>query len=157
MNGEISMARLPYQILAILFLRQNKEIKYCTFERNNSKIQIQFIAGGGENEETPIEAAKREVFEEAGITNFKIIQLTSVCYIPTNIFSEEQRRLWDDNTFVIPEYSFAVEVKSSIIKMSDEHIRFKWVTYDEAIKTLEWDSNKTALYELHSKLNKNFI
>ena len=151
------MARLPYQILVILYLKEEKNIKYCIFERVNSKSQIQFISGGGESNESPIEAAKREVFEESGIMDIKLRQLTSVCYIPTNIFSESQREAWGNDVFVIPEYSFSAEVKSNIVSISNEHIGFKWVSYDEALHQLKWDSNKTALYELNCKLKADFI
>lgn len=157
MNGGNQMGRLPYQVLVILYLRKESNTKYCIFERTSPKSQIQFIAGGGENDEQPIEAAIREVFEETGINNMDLKILTSICYIPTNIFSEAQRSEWGNNIFVIPEYSFVVEVKSETIKISDEHVGFRWVSYDEALKQLKWDSNKTALYELNCKINTNCL
>ena len=52
------------------------------------------------------------------------------------------------SVFVIPEYAFAVELKSENIILSAEHINFRWDTYDEAVLKLKWDSNKTALCEL---------
>ncbi len=146
------MARLPYQVLVILFLRVEDDIKYCIFERNSPKSLTQFIAGGGENNESPIEAAIREVFEESGVNNANFQQLTSTCYIPTYIFSEAQREEWGSEVFVIPEYSFGAEVKSDMIQISDEHTGFRWVSYNEAYNHLKWDSNKTALYELNSRL-----
>ena len=150
-----NMPRLPYQVLVIPYLKEDNNIRYCIFERSSPKSQIQFIAGGGEGNELPIEAAKREVFEEAGINNAIFQQLTSIGYIPTNIFSESQRETWGSDIFVIPEYSFGAELKSDIIKISDEHIGFKWVLYDEALQQLNWDSNKTALYELNCRLKAN--
>ncbi|MCL2488433.1 MAG: NUDIX pyrophosphatase [Oscillospiraceae bacterium] len=149
------MARLPYQVLVILYLRSGNRIRYCIFERESPKYQVQFIAGGGEDNETPLQAAIREVFEESGINNAKFQQLTSICYIPTNIFSESQRQIWGMDVFVIPEYSFGAEVKSESVNISNEHIGFKWVSYDEAINQLKWDSNKTALFELNCKLTMN--
>ena len=105
----------------------------------------------------PIEAAMRELFEETGITNAKVQQLTSVCYIPTHVFSKSQREAWGNDIFVIPEYSFGAEVKSNIVRLSDEHIGFKWVSYNKAFQKLKWDSNKTALYELNCRLNANIL
>ena len=60
------------------------------------------------------------------------------------------------NVYVIPEYSFAIEIKDedSDIQLSNEHKEYKWVEYDEALKELKYDSNKTALWELNEKLNK---
>jgi dATP pyrophosphohydrolase len=116
---------------------------------------MQFIAGGGENDETPLQAAKREVFEESGIADALFQQLVSICYIPTNIFSNEQRQAWGEDVFVIPEYSFGAETKSDVVRTSDEHVNYKWACYNEALSLLKWDINKTALFELNSRLTMN--
>lgn len=142
------MGRAKFQVLVIPFFRAGGKIKYCVFERKNPLCQYQFIAGGGEGKETPVQAAARESFEEAGIKSEDFIALTSLCHIPTYIFSEKQRKEWGKSVFVIPEYAFAVELKSENIILSAEHISFRWDTYDEAVLKLKWDSNKTALYEL---------
>ena len=42
---------------------------------------------------------------------------------------------------------------ATYIKLSHEHTECVWLTYDEATKKLKWDSNRTALYELHCRLN----
>jgi len=149
------MSRAPYQVLIIPYIKLDNTIKYCVFERKHPMFQ--FIAGGGENEEMPIEAAKRECFEEARIQSDDFIKLTSLNYIPTCIFSESQRKTWGKETFVIPEYAFAVEVKSTDITISEEHIGYKWVTHEEALLLLKWDSNKTALYELDCRIKRNFF
>jgi len=147
------MARAPFQVLIILYQRDSKTIKYCIFERKNPLNQIQFIAGGGEDGEAPIEAAARELREETGITNVSFLPLKSLCHVPTNIFSETQRKAWGKDLYVIPEYSFGAEIETTnVIRLSDEHVGFRWVTYEEARGTLKWDSNKTALYELNSIL-----
>ena len=54
-------------------------------------------------------------------------------------------------TIVIPEYTYGFECGSKIV-LSSEHNGFEWLTYDEAITRLTWDSNKTALYELNCRL-----
>ena len=53
--------RAPFQILAIPFRRDVKPL-YCVFRRSDHD-QWQFIAGGGEDDETPYAAALREVGE----------------------------------------------------------------------------------------------
>jgi len=141
------LGRAPFQVLIIPYIKTNNEIKYCVLERKSPVGQLQFIAGGGEDDETPIEAAKRESFEEAQIQTDNFIKLTSMCYIPTHIFSEEQRREWG-NIYIIPEHAFAIELKTEKIIISDEHVSYSWNTYTQARDKLKWDSNKTALYEL---------
>ena len=139
--------REPYQILSIPYRIINDEPLFCIFHRDDS-CYWQFIAGGGENGEKPVEAAKRESVEEIGIEPNNIKKLTCIAYIPTEVIAESKREHWDKKTFVIPEYSFAFECYSEPI-LSDEHSEYKWLTYDDARKLLKWDSNKVAMYELN--------
>ena len=60
------MARAKYNILVIPYIIQDEMIKYAVFNRSDMLVW-QFIAGGGEDGETPLQSAKREAYEEAGI------------------------------------------------------------------------------------------
>jgi len=33
-----------------------------------------------------------------------------------------------------------------------EHLKYQWFTYDDAMEKLNWDSNKTALWELNYRI-----
>lgn len=112
-----------------------------------------FIAGGAEENETPLEAAKRESCEETGLPlSSKVLELESKCTVPANIFKEW--KLWPKGTYVVPEYAFAVDAGVAPIILSDEHSEFIWCDYDQAIGQLKWDSNKTALWELSQRLKE---
>ncbi len=141
--------RAPFQILAIPY-RLNPEPEFCVFHRADFD-QFQFVAGGGEDDETPSEAAKREIWEETGIRAEKLTALKSMTFIPTNIFPEKYLKHWPGDTYVVPEYAFAFEYEGEI-KLSGEHTSFEWLSYDAAAARLKWDSNKTALYELSCRL-----
>lgn len=145
--------RAPFQILAIPYKFVDEKVLFCVLHRADYD-QWQFIAGGGEDCETPLEAAKREILEEAGITVDIIFELNSKCYIPTNIFPEKHRCNWPEDTYVIPEFSFGFECFGEIL-LSDEHSEYVWLSYEEAFRKLKWDSNKTALYELNCLLEAN--
>lgn len=54
--------------------------------------------------------------------------------------------------FVVPEYSFGVDCAQHEIVLSDEHTGLEWLSYPEAHKRLTYDSNRTALWELHQKI-----
>jgi len=123
---------------------------FCVMHRADSDWW-QFIAGGGEDAETPIQAAKREIFEEAGFAAKNILQLTFMAYVPANCIAEHHRKLWPADTYVLPEYCFAFECNSEIV-LSHEHTECAWLTYDDACEKLKWDSNRTALYELKCRL-----
>lgn len=146
--------RLPYQTLTILYKKNNNRMLYCIFYRNSHPIW-QFISGGGEDNETPIETVIREIKEETSldIEKRRIKKLDSNTTIPVlNITGEYT---WGTNVYVIPEYSFAVEVKNGDIQLSNEHKEYRWVEYDEAMQKLRYDSNKTALWELNQRISKN--
>lgn len=67
------------------------------------------------------------------------------------------RVLWGEDCLVIPEYCFAAEVTDADLQISREHVCFEWVTYEEAKRRLRCDSNKTALWELDSKIRMGII
>ena len=140
--------REPYQILSIPYRIVDGTPLFCILRRADSSYW-QFIAGGGENGETLIEAAKRETFEEIGVEPKNIQQLTCIAYVPAEVIAKNKRQHWDKNTFVIPEYSFAFACDLEPT-LSNEHTEYKWVTYDEGRKLLKWDSNKVAMYEIDS-------
>ncbi len=144
--------RAPFQILAIPYKFVDSVPYYCVMHRSDFN-QWQFVAGGGEENETPLEAAKREIWEESGITTENITELASLSYLPITIIKESCRQHWDKKMYVIPEYTFGFECRDDI-KLSDEHLECVWLTYKDACDKLEWDSNRTALFELDCKLNE---
>jgi dATP pyrophosphohydrolase len=130
---------LPYKVI-------NGMPEYCILKRKDAHYW-QFIAGGGEDIETPLETAKRESFEEAGLeSTLFYYQLTSTFYVPADCISKKHRNYWPLDIFVLPEYCFAVRVEHQTIKTSIEHTEFAWVTYEKAKELLHWETNKTALF-----------
>ncbi|MFC1745655.1 hypothetical protein ACFL35_16810 [Candidatus Riflebacteria bacterium] len=55
---------------------------------------------------------------------------------------------------MIPEYSFAVDVRSRELVLSAEHTELKWLEYEDALDLLKWDSNKVALWELRERISQ---
>lgn len=150
------MARAQYQVLVIPYYMENDSVQYCIFERRDMGIW-QFIAGGGEDEDASILAsAQREAFEEAGIDKEnRFDRLQTQCSIPAFCFKGATS--WGDDCFVIPEYAFAVRVTERKIERSDEHTAYKWVNYEEALRRLHYDSNKTALWELDARIKRRLL
>ncbi|AZQ47539.1 NUDIX pyrophosphatase [Bacillus sp. GX] len=144
--------RAPYQVLIFPYIITEDTIQYAIFNRSDYGYW-QGIAGGGEDGETPIESAKREAFEEAGILReFPYIELDSVSSLPVEDVVGEF--LWGDDVYVIKEFSFGVQVSTKNISLSKEHSNYKWLCFEEAVTLLKWDSNKTALWELNKRLLK---
>jgi len=140
--------RAPYQVLIFPFIKEENKYCYAIFKRKDLNIW-QGLAGGGEAEEMPLEAAKREAYEEATIDkDSRYIRLSSMTIIPAaNIHGF----LWGD-VVMIPEFSFGVEVPSRELKISDEHVQYLWLSCNDAIDKLRYDSNKSALWELNYRL-----
>ena len=142
--------RAPFQVLVIPYKIINKKILYGIFLRSDMKVW-QAISGGGEDNETPIEAATREANVEAAIEySANYIKLDSTCTIPVEFVTG--KFTWGKDVYVLNEYTFGVDVTDKDIVLSDEHDDVKWLTYDEARKVLEWDSNTSALWELNKRL-----
>ena len=138
--------RAPFQILAVPYRFIKGELCFCVFRRSDSNI-CQFIAGGGEDNEKPLDAAMREIKEETGVVAEQLTELKSVAFVPAEVVAENMRTHWDKNIFVIPEYSFAFECNADPT-LSCEHNEYKWLSYNDARKLLKWDSNKAAMYEI---------
>lgn len=145
--------RQPYQTLIFPYKRENNEILFAIFLRDDMKVW-QGICGGGEENETILDTAKREAFEEAGINyNSDYIQLDTTTTMP--VVAITGKFSWGEDTFVVKEYCFGVNVKNQEIKLSDEHPEYRWLKYDEAHKMLKWDSDRTALWELNERLKRD--
>lgn len=148
------MARAKYQVLVIPYHIENVNIQYCLFHRSDMDAW-QFIAGGGEDfDESVLLSAKREAGEEANIdSDNEYEQLDTVSSIPVNCF-KNARTLWGEDCYVIPEYCFGVEIDGEEIRLSAEHSDCVWCSYEDALKRLKYDSNKTALWELDCRIKK---
>ena len=148
--------RQPYQTLTILYRKTGEKVLYCVFLRNSQHIW-QFISGGGEEGENLVDTVIREIKEETSLIVNKagIIKLDTQTSIP--VINVTGQYTWGEDVYVIPEYTFAVNVKNDNIKLSEEHKEYRWAEFEEAIKLLKFDSNKTALIELNEKLKRGSI
>jgi len=146
------VVRAPFNVLVIPFLRHGDDaLLYCVLRRADEGWW-QWIAGGGEDDETPIAAAQRETMEQASLTG-PFFALSSQARVPVNAFSA--RNHWPADLYVIPEHHFAVAARSREIKLSQEHSEFRWLPYNEAFALLRWQSNQTALWELAERLSRD--
>ena len=106
-----------------------------------------FPKGKLESGESEIEAEGRELAEETGITEIKIVEDFTVRY---------------DYSF----YAGGLEIKKLVkmflayylggdVVISHEHKRFKWLTFDEAMNILKFENIKRQLRQAESFLTQN--
>ena len=48
---------------------------------------------------------------------------------------------------------FGIEVKNKNVVLSDEHCKFKWLSFKKAQKKLVWQGQKRGIYTVNSMLN----
>ena len=146
------MARAPMQVIVLLYrFTPAKQPEYAIFFRRSPRFGEfwQAISGGGEDDETPLEAAMREANEEGGLSyETEYLPLDMMTKLPAQMASA----LMSLDILAIPEYAFGANAEGQEIVISDEHLEFRWADYDEAHTLLKFDSNKNALWELHYRL-----
>lgn len=116
----------------------------------------QFIAGGGEGSESPLEAARREAWEEGAISAAApFFPLDSRNTVPVLELAGSLR--WGPDVLVVPEYTFGVQLSGAELRIGPEHTDFRWVDYDTCREMLHWDSNRNALHELNHRVIHRMI
>ena len=144
------MPRAPFQVLILPYRQTPGAWEFAVFRRRDNFCR-QGIAGGGEDDETPLEAARREAFEEAGIPGMcHFTPLQAFCTVPVTFFQEGGA--WDPALYVIPEHSFGADCTGRTLVLSSEHESVEWLPYTEAAARFTYDSNRTALWELNQRL-----
>lgn len=144
------MARAPFQVLVLPYRLTPRGIEYAVFRRSDDDYW-QFVAGGGEDDETPTQAARREACEEAGVSqDCALLALDSVNTVPVVGVCGFR---WSPEVLVIPEHCFGVCAEDDL-SISREHTEYRWVDYDTAVEMLHWQSNQNALWELNHRLTR---
>jgi len=145
------MPRAPFNVLVYPYeCLANGGVRYAVLRRSD-EAWWQAVAGGGEDNETPAIAAARETFEETGISvEHPLLELSTVIPVPVIHFEENQ--LWGDELYVIPQYCFGALFRNTMLVLSSEHTEYRWLRYEEAQSLLRYDGDRTALWELHSRL-----
>jgi dihydroneopterin triphosphate diphosphatase len=145
------VARAPYQVLVFPYrLTKEGDWEFAIFLRADGDFW-QGISGGGEGDERPLEAARRELFEETCIsTDAPLLGLDTTASIRVTWFRDSP--LWGKDRLVVPEYAYGVRVDDIELVLSDEHSEMRWLPYRVAEHLLRFDSNRTALWELNLRI-----
>lgn len=106
-----------------------------------------FPKGRLETGESGIDAARREAVEEVGISDFEIIPE----------FKETIRYFTrrEDKSILKFVAIFLAEVKNDKVKLSWEHDKYEWLSYEEAYSRISLPQTKKAL-EKAEKFLENF-
>ncbi|MDP2303635.1 MAG: NUDIX pyrophosphatase [Ignavibacteria bacterium] len=127
-------------------------IEFLLLQRSPKQIYPniwQMVTGKIKEGEKAYQTAIREVYEETSISANNIWVVPHV-----NQFYDWK----EDYVCLVPVFLIESD-KDAIVRLSDEHVNYKWVSYDEAINLLAWPGQKKSLEIINDYLTKdnNFL
>lgn len=150
--------RRPDKVIVYLYRRlPTGEVEYLLLQRMHSSRapdMWQTVVGTAKWEEDLVEAARREVFEETGLTRLQGI--TAIGYgfsFPFRVPPGEASH-YAPGVDTIRNTVWAAEVVSlRPIRISSEHVAYQWFSFEEALRTVHWPEERRALNLLHPMLS----
>ena len=115
-----------------------------------------FSKGHGEENEAEEQTLRREVLEETGINELNIIlgfkQIIKYFFRRSYGLEGEARKKapWVFKLVVF----YLAETKNKEVKISDEHVDFVWLAYEEASKKLTFKNAREILKKANDFINK---
>ncbi len=141
------MTDVKIRVVDCYVFRQTDEgLKFLLLKRNKNKLYEhlwQGVAGKIETGETAWQTGIRELKEETGLAPVKMFVADHV-----SRFHE----VHGDRINLVPV--FGIEVDSSEVSLSEEHIDFKWVDIEEALKTLVWNGQKKGIQTVYEMVTR---
>lgn len=136
---------------AIIFRKERGGILYLLLHYQGISHRAKrnywdFPKGHLENNETPKEAAKREVEEETGLKEIEFVE----------DFKETIKYFfkWEGKNFVKFVTFFLAKAKTKNVKISSEHIGYDWLPFKEALQRLSFENTKKILRKANIFLKK---
>ena len=114
---------------------------------SNRKGYWEFPKGHVDQGETEEEAAIREVREETGLNDVKIVSGFKVKIKYT--YSKDGKKYPKEVVF------FLMKAEPKRVEVSEEHTGYVWLKYEDAIKKISYDNARKVLEKAHKFLMKN--
>jgi len=135
---------------AIIFRKEGKRLLFLLLryplDFQTPKIYWGLSKGRIEKGEKPEDTAKREVAEETELKDISFIK--GFKEIIKYSFQRQGKEIIKSVVFLL------AETKTAKIKLSSEHIGYKWLPYEEAIELLTFDNAKEILKKANNFLSR---
>jgi len=137
------------KVNCILFRKKNSGYEFLLLKRTPERGGYwQPITGSVESTDASLnDAAYREMLEETGIGKEGVIRVIENVHVFT----------WIDEGETKTEHVFCFEVAPDAkvrldVNVCKEHDEYKWVAFEEALKQIEYDTQKDAFRKLKAVL-----
>lgn len=133
---------------AVIFRKENRKLLFLLLHYPSSakttKEYWDLTKGHIEKGENEIETVKREVEEETGLRDIKFLEG----------FKEGIKYFfrWENKNIIKFVTFYLAETRTEDIKISEEHIDYKWLSYEEALKQLTFKNAKDILKKANTFL-----
>ena len=148
---------------AVVFRETKEGIKYLILDYGKMKKKEDhywnFVKGHTEKGETEEETMRREILEETGISDLEIISGFSDKnrYFYRAYGAEKEKRRKSGRKILVAKQSvyFLAKVDSEKVELSDEHVDFAWLPFEEAKNLLTYKSSQKTLEKAKRFLEKS--
>lgn len=141
---------------AIIFRKENNQIFYLLLHYpaiNRKGGHWEFAKGHIEEGEDYFETVKREVEEETGLKDIKILPgfKEHIKYFFKEKAEKNKKQKW---IFKLVTF-FIAETYTKEIKISHEHLGFLWLPFEAAYKKTTYKNSKELLKKANEFISKN--
>jgi len=133
---------------AVIFRRdeQTGKIYYLILHYHFKGDYWDFPRGKIERSETEEATAKREIEEETGLSQVKLVD--GFRKVTHWFYRWKGRNIYKEAVY------FLAEAGSAEVKISGEHLEFVWADFETAMQTLTYENTKKILWAAHEFLEK---
>ncbi|MCY7295148.1 dihydroneopterin triphosphate diphosphatase [Alteromonas sp. a30] len=133
----------PESVLVVIFDERNRVL---ALQRKDDPNFWQSVTGSLETDEKPIETAKREVAEEIGIDcEQHALQMVFTDIVNHYPIRPEWRYRYPKDSILNKEFVFLLQIHSSFSIQLTEHLKYQWLSPQDAIDLMWSPSNKSAI------------
>ncbi|MCL2310034.1 MAG: dihydroneopterin triphosphate diphosphatase [Proteobacteria bacterium] len=143
----MSHYKRPESVLVVIY---TPRLDILLLERADFPDYWQSVTGSLEPGETPLHAARRELFEESGLDAARDGQLHDACHQTTYSIYEQWRYRYPPGTThnIEHRFTFLVPAPCAVTLSPREHLQSQWLPWQEAAGKVFSSSNREAILAL---------